>query len=184
MSDTADTKPTKSRRRAGRAITIGFGIVAAIALLVLFATPQGKDFRNLWSNGTIQAMLFPAAKRTYSASDQKNLEAICQGLMLYEDSEGQFPKANGWMDAIENRIKVSDMNGNESNKKLVRPDLSGKPGEYGFAINDKAAGKYKDDAGAKTILVYESKQTVRNAHGDPARDRDGMAINVDGTIVK
>lgn len=177
------TRPAR-KRRAGRIILTVVGVLVLLTIGFLFATPQGKDFRNLWSNGAIQALLFPSGNRKYSASGQQNLVSIRTALMLYEDSEGRFPMGSGWMDAIENRITASDMTGAESHKKLVRPDLAGKPGEFGYAINDQAAGKYRGDAGAKTILVYESKRTGRNAHGNPAGDRDGMAIAVDGTIVK
>lgn len=164
---------------------IGSGLVGCSVVFVgfLFLTGPGKDIRNLWSNGTIPSLLFPPANRPYSANAEGNLKAIRTALMLYHDSEGQFPQGAGWMDAIENRMTASDMTGAESKKKLIRPDLANSPNEYGYALNDKASGKYKDDVGAKTVLVYESKQVERNAHGDAAKDKSGAGITVDGTIV-
>jgi hypothetical protein len=68
-------------------------------------------------------------------------------------------------------------------KKLIRPGLS--EGQFGYAFNDAASGKYKDDLKepAKTALVFESMETQKNAHGDPARLRKGIAISVDGTVL-
>ena len=153
--------------------------------LALVMTGGWRDLVNFWKNGTIQAIVFPPPKRTYDASNEENLKALRTALMLFHDSEDKFPDAKGWMDAIEPRITASDMAPGESQKKLIRPDLSGKTGSFGYALNLKAAGKYKDDVGdPKAILVYESKQTARNAAGDPATDRDGMAITVDGTLLR
>jgi hypothetical protein len=174
-----------AKGRALKRVGIGcLGLVVVLAALVAFTGP-GKDVQNLWRNGAIQALLFPPAKRTYTATNESNLKALHTALMLYHESEGQFPAANGWMDAIGPRIATSDMAAGESEKKLVRPDLAGKANEFGYGLNAKAAGKYKDDVGdGKTLLIYESKQTARNAAGDPATDRDGMAITIDGTIVR
>jgi len=147
-------------------------------------TGPGQDLQNFWRNGAIGALLFPPPKRKYTAGNETNLKALQTALMLYHESEGQFPQAAGWMDAIEPRIRTFDMELSEAKKKLVRPDLAGKEGEFGYALNDAASGKYKDDVGGKAILVFESKATARNAHGDPAKDREGYAIAVDGTLLK
>ena len=152
--------------------------------LLIALTGPGRDIQNLWRNGAIQALLFAPPKRTYDASNEANLKALHTALLLYHDSEGQFPAANGWMDAIEPRITTSDLAPGESAKKLVRPDLAGKAGQFGYALNANAAAKYKDDVGGPdAVLVYESKQTTRNASGDPATDRDGMAITIEGKLL-
>lgn len=152
---------------------------------MLTVSGVGKDLVNLWKNGTLQAVLMPGPKRQYTASNEANLRAMHTALMLYHDSEGQFPAADGWMDAIKNRLKAYDLASGEAEKKLIRPDLAGKADAYGYAINTAAAGKYKDDVGGpKTPFIYESHQTTRNASGDPQKDRDGWAIAVDGTILK
>jgi hypothetical protein len=172
-----------AKRKLAKGLGLGCLGVVVVALGLLLFTGAGKDFQNLWRNGTIPSLLFPAKKRTYSAGNESNLKAIYTALMLYHESEGQFPTAGGWMDAIEPRIRANDMEASEAKKKLARPDLG--DGQFGYAMNDAASAKYKDDVGpATTVLIYESKQTGRNAHGDPKTDRDGYAITVDGTILK
>lgn len=174
---------TKGKKWQRRVLSVLLGVLL-ILFGLLFFTGAGKDVQNLWRNGTIQALLEPELKRQYAADQIGNLKAIRTALLLYHDSEGQFPQANGWMDAIEPRITASDMAGSEAKKKLVRPDLTGTPKAFGYALNDKVAGKYKDDAGPRSILVYESHQTGRNSHGNPEKDRKGYAVSVDGTILK
>jgi hypothetical protein len=160
------------------------GISVVLAVLIGF-TPPGHALQDLWKNGAIQALIFPPENEKYTAGHEENLKAMHTALMLYHESEGQFPAANGWMDAIEPRIATSDLAPGEAEKKLIRPDLAGKPNEFGYALNAKAAGKYKDDVGdSKTILLYESKQPARNASGDPTADRSGMAVAIDGSIIK
>jgi hypothetical protein len=119
-------------------------------------------------------------KRKYEASRIEHLKAIHTALLLYHDSEGQFPLANGWMDAIENRLATNDLKKGEAEKKLHRPDLT--ENQYGYAINQAIAGKYKDDVPASTPLVFESKSTERNASGIPPKDADGSIIGIDGEI--
>lgn len=165
-----------------------FGI-GCLGLLVVFAlflglTGPGRDILNLWKNGLIQSLLAGSKKRTYNANNEQNLAALRTAMMLYHESEGQFPDSKGWMEAVQNRIKAEDMETKEAQKKLIRPDLLGQPGEYGYSMNDAASQKYKDDIPKSTILLYESKQTVRNAHGDAKTDRDGYAITVDGKVLK
>jgi hypothetical protein len=174
---------TKGKKWQRRILSVFLGALLILLGLLLF-TGAGKDVQNLWRNGTIQALLEPDVKRQYAADQVGNLKAIRTALLLYHDSEGQFPQANGWMDAIEPRITASDMTGSEAKKKLIRPDLAGTSNAFGYALSDKVAGKYKDDAGAKSILIYESHQTARNAHGNPEKDRQGYAVSVDGTILK
>lgn len=174
----------KARRVLKR---LGAGCLSVILLLAILiaATPAGKDIQNFWKVGAIQAYLFPAPKKAYTGDNEAHLKALYTALMLYHDSEDKFPEANGWMDAIEPRLWTNDLGRNEGKKKLIRPDLAGKPESYGYAINRAAAGKYKDDVGpADTILIFESKSTARNASGDPSVDREGMAITTSGQIKK
>lgn len=166
---------------------LGAGILGLIVLLAVLiaATPAGKDIQNFWKVGAIQAYLFPEPKKQYKGDNEAHLKALYTALMLYHDSEDKFPEANGWMDAIENRLFTNDLERNEGKKKLIRPDLAGQADAYGYAINPAAAGKYKDDIGSKdTVLIFESKSTARNAEGDPNSERSGMAITVDGKIEK
>jgi hypothetical protein len=124
---------------------------------------------------------------SYKGTSIDNLKAMHTALNLYHDSEGQYPEASGWMDAIKARIKTADLKKGEEEKKLIRPALLGKEGQYGYAMNDAASGKYKDDIkDPKTPLIFESTETGKNAHGDPktAKRPHGVAIAVDGTILQ
>lgn len=126
-------------------------------------------------------------ERSYHGSSVDNLKAMYNAMNLYHDSEGQFPDSAGWMDAIQNRIYEADLKKGEAEKKLIRPALSGNAGQYGYAMNDEASKKYKDDIKDKKLpLIFESTATERNAHGDPKtlRRPHGLAISVDGTILE
>jgi hypothetical protein len=180
-------KGKKLLRRVG----IGVGVLVLLAGGFLFLTEPGKAARDIWSTGAVQAAISGPEKREYTATTEANLRAIHTALMMYHDSEGQFPVAAGWMDAIQNRIGTADMEGSESEKKLISPSLQGQAGQFGYAMNDKASGKYKDDLDPKMPLVFDSRDTAKNAHGDPAklapappRDGQNLAIAVDGTLVK
>ena len=106
--------------------------------------------------------------------------------MLYHESEGQFPQAAEWMDAIANRITTTDMKPGEGEKKLHDPAYSGAD-QFGYALNAEASGKYKGDIKDKSaILIYESKTTIKNASGDPKKDErapGAKAVTLDGKIV-
>jgi hypothetical protein len=179
-------------RRKLRRMALGCGTVAVILLGVLFFTGFGKTFRTLWSHGFFDQYVSGDQERKYNASGTANLKALYTALMLYHESEGQFPVASGWMDAIKNRVAASDLAKGEADKKFVTPSLEGKPGQYGYAMNDAASGKYKGDVkDPKTPLIFDSSDTSRNAHGDPkkllpspARAGGNLGITVDGTIVK
>jgi len=170
-----------SKRKKGCLIAVGVFVVA-IAGVLLFYGPTALNFWHVYGPDLVRE----PERQKYAASREQNLKAIYQGLMLYHESEGQFPTSEGWMDAIENRIKSNVLAKGEAEKKLVRPDLASEQGAFGYAMNDAASGKYMDDIPdkGKTPLIYESKQKTRNAHGDPAEDSDGLAITVDGTLIK
>jgi len=123
-------------------------------------------------------------KKQYEGTTADNLRRLHTALMLYHDSEGQFPYAAGWMDAIENRLQTNDLLKGEGEKKLHRPEFANDSTKYGFAMNDQAGAKYKDDLPKSLILVFVSKGTERNAHGDPATQGSGMAITLDGKLEK
>lgn len=122
----------------------------------------------------------------YSGNSIENLRRMRTAMLLYSDSEDHFPEGNGWMDAIDTRLQTADLNKGEAEKKLVRPDLLGQSGLYGYAMNDACAGKFKGDIKDPNLtpLIFESSETGKNAHGDPAKIRKGIAITVDGTIIR
>lgn len=175
-------------KKKGCKITCGvLAVVAVIALI--WAGPVIRDFYN---SGILGSQLSGKQMREYQGTSMDNLKALQTALMLYHDSEGQFPDSAGWMDAIKDRIKAGDMTQEEADKKFVNP-LLGKAGEFGYAMNDACSKKYKDDIKdpSKTPLLFDSLSTGWNAHGSPtsllpkpARPGGNLGIAVDGTVLK
>lgn len=126
-------------------------------------------------------------ERSYDAGAVKNLQALYVALKQTHDSDGQFPAAANWMDKIEARIRPDDMKQEEADKKLKDPTA---PDQYGYAINEAAAGKYKDDIQnpETTPLIYQTTLKGRNAHGDPKKDGGkaprNHAISVSGKEIE
>jgi hypothetical protein len=176
-----------SGKRALRRLGLGCTVVL-VALILMF----GQTIRDLWSHGFLDAYLSPDQTRKYNASSTSNLKMLYNAMSQYHESEGQFPKSTNWMDAIKSYGAASDLAKGEADKKFVTPSLAGKPGQYGYAMNDVASGKFKGDLkDPKTVLIFDSSDTSRNAHGDPkklapapARLGGNLGITVDGTIVK
>lgn len=159
-------------------------VLLAVLAVAAFYGPVVKDF---WDRGILQTYLFPQKKRAYSGDSMANLKAQHTAMMLYHESEGQFPEASGWMDAISNYLRTADMDKEQSLKKLKRPDLANAPDAYGYAMNDAAGAKYKDDIPnpAQTPLTFESRDTGWNAHGDPKTAPKGsQAVSVEGGILR
>lgn len=126
--------------------------------------------------------------RTYDGNNAENLKMMYAAILAYHNSEDHFPDASGWMDAIQNRIKTADLSEGDAKKKMIRPDLRDKPGQFGYAMNDAASKKYKGDIKDQKIpLLFISLSTARNAHGNPRIDAQPghiLAVSVDGTIIK
>ncbi|RYG47707.1 hypothetical protein EON79_06595 [bacterium] len=144
-------------------------------ILVALAFWVGPVVRDLVKAGFLER----PEKRVYVADHEGNLKAIYTALSLYHDSEGQYPAANGWMDAIQPRLKTNDLTKEDAERKLVRPGVPA--GGFGYAISPEAAGKYKDDVKGETILVAESENPARNASEKPAKG--ALAVTVAGKIV-
>lgn len=163
-------------KRNAKRVVLGLFALCVVGLVVWI----GPVVRDLYTHGFFDS----STTRTYHGDDTSNLKAIRTALLLYHDSEGQFPDASGWMDAIENRIEASDMSHQDSEKKLVRPEFQGQKGKYGYSMNDAASGKYKGDLhDPKMVLVFESDDTRRDAHGPASSFKSGIGISLDGTIV-
>ncbi|MDR3687845.1 MAG: hypothetical protein P4L46_00600 [Fimbriimonas sp.] len=182
--------------RLGRRIVRGTGcgclvLVTALACIANF-TPAGHTFWVLLKNGKLSNYVASDPNLKYNANEETNLKDLYTALMAYHESEGQWPVAGGWMDAIKNRVSTADLAKGEADKKFVSPSLAGQPGVYGYAMNDLASGKYKGDIkDPKTLLLFDSSDTSRNAHGDPKklipkppRPGGNTGITVGGTIVK
>lgn len=131
--------------------------------------------------------------RKYQGTSMENLKALHTALMLYHDSEGQFPSGAGWMDAIKTRLRTNDLAADEAVKKYKNPLIGDKANQYGYAFNDACGAKYIEDIKEpeKTLLVFDSKETGWNAHGDPSKlspqpERQGgnLGITVSGKILR
>ncbi|MBL8086504.1 MAG: hypothetical protein JNM85_00350 [Chthonomonas sp.] len=180
--DGAGMLPPHSSRRAGkvkRAVLI-FLLLVLVGLGYL-AVRLGPDLLSAYRAGFFEA---PPEKVAYSADRKQNLVALHAAIMRYHDSEQVFPKGAGWMDAIRPFLDTGELKDGESLKKLHRPGLQ--TGQYGYALNSAVLGKYKDDLKQKgsAILLYESKARTKDGTGDPASDREGLAITVDGTVLE
>ena len=168
-------------------------ILTALSIFVVLALGFwlwiGRDIYNGYKKGFFDKQV----RHAYSGDTKDNLQRIYNALMLYERSEGVFPSSNRWMDAISNRLQTADLKAGEGAKKLIDPTLDGTPGQYGYAMNDAASGKYHADVpgGKDAILVFQSSETARNAHGDPTKlepqpPRNGVsyAVTVGGKLIE
>lgn len=166
---------------------LGMGCAAVVVGLGVWLGPALLDMREY-----ISVAVSPQQMREYDGTNTDNLKAIHTALMLYEESEGAFPEGKDWMDAIENRIRASDMTEEEAAKKLRDPRRSKAADQYGYALNDMISKQYHSDIkGPETTpLVFLSKDLSRNAHGDPAKAGAEVesgrpyAVAVDGTILR
>lgn len=154
-------------------IGCGVGLVLATGIGVFF----GPAVADLWEVG--KAYLEKDEKRAYSGNSAQNLKALHTAMMLYHESEGQFPSAPGWMDALKSRVQTNDLEAAEALKKFVRP--GSKPGEYGYSMNLEASSKYEDDLPKDSILIFESEDTSWNATSVPKGGEQGIAV--DGSLL-
>lgn len=160
------------------------GIAAGLLLGVggFALSPMGDVALDAYRAG----FLTTTKQTEYHGSNEENLKALRTALLLYHDSEGQFPDGAGWMDAISTRLQTADLKPGEGEQKLRRPDAA--EGEFGYGLNKVVSGQYVDDLPekGKTLLLFESKETQKNAVGDVTdlvRDGGGKGITVDGEIV-
>ena len=179
-------------KRLIRRVGCGCLGVLSLVLVVFLFTPLGHTIRTLWKRGYLDSYVSPDSERKYQAGETENLKALYTAMNLYHESEGQYPHANGWMDAIKSRTSTSDLAKGEADRKFISPSLADKPGQFGYAMNDDASAKYKGDLkNPKEPLLFVSSDTSRNAHGDPKkllpnppRPGGNIGIAIDGSIVK
>lgn len=163
-------------------VGIGLAVLLLAGLGVLFLTPFGKALRDLASRGVIQNLASKPPERVVSGDTVARLKALRTALDLYHDSEERYPEASGWSEAARLRLKADDLAKGQDRAALTRPGARA----YGYALNARAAGKYRDDVGPEsTILLYETARETKDAVGDPARDglKGGRGITVSGEIV-
>jgi len=156
-----------ARSRTKKVVLFVVGVF--VGVLAYLGYRFGPVLKDLWDAGYIEG-LSEVEQREYQGTSRQNLEAIYVALMLYHDSEGAFPPAETWMDLTKLRLKTRDLSEEESLKKLKNPLLKS-DGEWGYALNDAVAGKYKDDIKDPdtTLLVFDSSSTGWNAHGSPEK---------------
>lgn len=174
----------RTRRMMFGCLGLFIGMVVAfwIWLGPLLVTAQKRGFFS------------PQVKRKYEGDTMTNLKDIHTALMLYQESEGQLPFAESWMDATWPRLQTGDMVEEEAKKKLKSPSvLQQNPQGFGYAFNDLVSGKYSADIKepAKTPLVFDSSDITWNAHGNPAqlapnppRPEGNFAVTIEGNVVK
>ena len=168
----------------GKKILLGT-VVALVAVVGIGAfTPQGKAIKSLFGVLTQKDV---SGTEAYQGDVTDRLKAMQTAAELYHSSEDMYPKAHKWMDDLLIRLQTQNLRKGEAEKKLKRPDVEANADQYGFAINAAVAGKYKGDLkDPKTILFFESKETNKNAVGDPKSDGKpgGSGITISGEVVK
>ncbi len=171
------------RRRVG--LWVGGAVLVALGAIAFLVGPEALTAYRY-------GFFSQENKLTYTGDSKGNLRRIHTALMLYHDSEGQFPIAEGWMNAIENRLQTNDLKPGEGIRKLRNPMLPPDEAVYGYAMNEAASGKYKDDVpgGDKLPLIFDSSDTSKNAHGDPkslapapARSGGNLSITIGGELI-
>ncbi len=168
----------------GKKIARGALIILILTFAIGWFTPQGKAIRSLVGVFTQKDV---SGTEAYKGDVDDRLKAMQTAAELFHSSEDMYPKPEKWMDDLLVRLQTQNLKKGEAEKKLKRPDLEATPDQYGFAINSAVAGKYKGDIkDPKTILVFESKETKKNAVGDPKTDgkAGGEGITLSGKIVK
>lgn len=157
----------------------GIGLVLLVLVLGV-GLWAGPTLVSVWRAGFFERI----EPEEFRVSRENNLRALHTALILYHDSEGQFPAGNGWMEAIRPRLARNGLSMEEAQIKLIRPDLAGNANQYGYALNEAAIAKYKDDIpGDDPVLVFESETTERDAVGKPEPSPERWGITVSGQIV-
>lgn len=176
----------KRRRRA-------WLIVLVVLLLPVVLFPKRayytvNAFVDLYRAGTMDAQ----KQHKYSATSMENLKALYQAVSLYYESEGVMPEAAGWMDAAKTYVRTADLKKGEEMKKFVNPRLREGEGIYGYAFNSALSLAYREDIEdpATTPMIFESKDTRWNAHGepsmlqpDPELEGGNQTITADGSVI-
>lgn len=127
-------------------------------------------------------------KELYTADRRENLRAIFNALKLYHENEGQFPAANGWMEAIRPQLRPTNMKEGEEMKKLKNPTIAGLgENEFGYSFNSALSAKNEADVPAKPspILVRESSDDRKYNASGPVKveTSDALGINLAGEVV-
>lgn len=168
--------------KKGAKVVIGIAAGLLLGVGGFALSPVGDAALDAYRAG----FLTTTKQEEYHGTNDENLRALRTALMLYHDSEGQFPEGTGWMDAISTRLQTADLKPGEGAQKLRHPQA--KDGEFGYGLNKVVSGQYVDDLPekGKTVLLFESNLMGKNAVGDVkelGRTGGGKGITVDGTLV-
>ncbi|MDH4388667.1 MAG: hypothetical protein QE269_08070 [Fimbriimonas sp.] len=167
----------------GKKVLAGCGVFMILGGAAAWFSPAGDAVRDLLKTGILEKN---EANAKFEGDSITHLKALHVAAEVYHQSEEKFPEAVSWMDDLMPRLKTGDLAQGEAEKKLVRPDLQGKSGSYGYAINLAVAGKYRGDIkDEKAILFFESTNTRSNWADDPKTGAlpGGKAITIKGEIV-
>jgi hypothetical protein len=167
------------------------GAMRPVTKIVLAVIGVGLAYGVWWIYPTARDLLSLVPKKSekqgWTPDTEKNLQALFTALKLQHESDGQFPKGSEWMDKVTPRLKTETLKKGAEKEKFVDPAAGGKPGEFGFAMNDAVAEKYVDDLkDKKMVVVFQSTDANWNAHGDPDKigRKGGIGMALDGSIVR
>jgi hypothetical protein len=167
----------------GKKVLAGCGVSIILVGTIAWFSPAGDAVRDLLKTGILEKN---EANAKFEGDTSAHLKALHTAAEVYHQSEEKFPEAVSWMDDLLPRLKTGDLAQGEAEKKLVRPDLQGKSGSFGYAINLAVAGKYRGDIkDEKAILFFESIKTGKNCAEDPKTGAlpGGTAVTVEGEIL-
>lgn len=167
----------------GKKLAAGCGVFVVLASAIAWFSPAGDAVRDLLKTGILEKN---EANAKFEGDTIAHLKALHTAAEVFHQSEEKFPDAATWMDDLLPRLKTGDLAKGEAEKKLVRPDLYGQSGSYGYAINSAVASKYKGDVkDEKAVLFFESSLTSKNASGDPMKEalKGGKGITAKGEII-
>lgn len=158
-------------------------LAGAAIFLIGVSVWLGPVLSTAWRRGYFDS----APNREVSRNVDSSLQAVHRALMMYAESEGRLPDAAGWVEAAWPRIKTADLPDEEALKLLQSADAKS-DSEYGLAMNKALSGVSPWDHEDQTaVLVFESRDLRRSAHGDPATigpaNRPGKGITLAGRIV-
>jgi hypothetical protein len=130
--------------------------------------------------------LEPVEQREVTVDSAASLQRIHKALLLYAESEGALPAAEGWMDAAWLRIKTADMKEDEA-KKMFKTSESQGEGEYGFAFSQELSQADPFGGDQARTLVFEAAGAKWNeSRPSPSPDPAGKlrGITVEGNLVR
>jgi hypothetical protein len=167
----------------GNKVAVGCVGVPVLLFAIAWFSPAGDAVRDILKTGVLEDKPIDAK---YEGDSKARLKALHTAAIAFHQSEEMFPDEDEWMADLLKFMKTSDLKEGEAERKLIRPDLEGQKGKYGYAMNKAVAAKYKNDLkDPKVVMFFECKNPVEQAVGDPAADAipKANAITLDGTLI-